>query len=63
MRTNLKNARKKADMTQQQVSDTIDIQIRHYKALESGTRLGSIAVWDKLEDLFKISQRVLRENI
>ena len=50
-------------MTQQQVSDTIDIQIRHYKAIESGSRLGSISVWDKLEDLFKTPQRILRENI
>ena len=60
MRENLKNARKSAGMTQKQVAEYLDVHERHYKKLESGESLGSINVWDKLEDLFNISQRVLR---
>ena len=61
MRKNLKAARKAAGMTQQQVADKLGIHERYYKAIESGERLGAIWMWDKLEDLFGISQRVLRE--
>ena len=49
-------------MTQKQVAERIDITERHYKAIEYGERLGSIDVWDKLEDLFHVNQRILREN-
>ena len=61
MRENLKEARQAVGMTQQQVADEIGINLRYYKAIESGERLGSIAIWDSLEDLFEIHQRVLRE--
>lgn len=61
MRANLKNARQKAGMTQQQVADELHICLRHYKYIESGQTLGSISIWDKLEDMFNINQRVLRE--
>lgn len=60
-RENLKNARKKAGMTQKQVADHLHVDIRHYKAIESGERLGAIDLWDKLEDLFNFHQRKLRE--
>ena len=60
MRERLKSARKAAGMTQQQVAERSGIEPRYYKAIESGERLGSIAVWDALEDLFGINQRVLR---
>lgn len=60
MRERLKSARKAAGMTQQQLAVRIGIEPRYYKAIESGERLGSIAVWDALEDLFGINQRVLR---
>lgn len=60
-RENLKNARKKAGMTQKQVADYLRVDIRHYKAMESGERLGAIDLWDKLEDLFNLHQRKLRE--
>ena len=33
-----------------------------YQQIERGTRIGKIEMWDKLEDLFKIHQRTLREN-
>lgn len=61
MRENLKRARREAGMTQQQVADKLGIGLRHYKKLESGETLGSIELWDELEDTFKVHQRVLRE--
>lgn len=61
MREKLKEARQKAGMTQQQMADRLHINLRHYKAIEYGERLGSIDLWDSLEDLFGINQRKLRE--
>lgn len=61
MRENLKNARKAAGMTQQQVAQKLGIHERYYKALESGERLGGIWMWDKLEDILNVNQRILRE--
>lgn len=61
MRENLRNARLEKGMTQKQVAEYLNVIERHYKAIEYGERLGSIDVWDKLEDLFNIHQRVLRE--
>ena len=48
-------------MTQQQVADKLEVGLRHYKKMESGETLGSIELWDELEDMFNIHQRVLRE--
>lgn len=62
MRTNLKKARKDAGLTQQQVADQIGIGLGHYQKIEGGFRDGSYAIWDSLEDIFGIHQRVLREN-
>ncbi len=61
MRVNLQNARKSANLTQQAMADKLHVGLRHYKKIESGETLGSIDLWDKLEDLFNIHQRVLRE--
>ena len=61
MRENLKKARKDAGMTQKQVAEYLDIKERAYQYIESGKTLGSITYWDKLEDLFKIPQRQLRQ--
>ena len=62
MRKNLKEARQKAGMTQQQMADRLEIGLRHYKKIERGETLGSIPLWDDMEDIFGINQRVLREN-
>lgn len=62
MRENLKAARLKKGMTQKQVAECLDIHERYYKALEGGERLGRIWMWDALEDLLGVNQRVLREN-
>lgn len=61
MRWKLKQARLARGMTQQQVAEYLHISARYYKALESGERVGGIEFWDRLEDLFSIHQRVLRE--
>lgn len=61
MRAILKKARQDAGLTQAQVAEYLGIHERYYKALESGERLGGIEYWDKLEDLFNIHQRKLRE--
>lgn len=61
MRENLKSARGAAGLTQQAMSDKLGIHERYYKAIESGERLGAIWMWDKLEDLLGVNQRVLRE--
>lgn len=61
MRENLKRARKAARMTQQQVADKVGITLRYYQNIEEGSRIGSFEIWDKLEELFNIHQRKLRE--
>ena len=61
MRKNLQQARKAAGLTQQAMADKLHIGLRHYKKIESAETLGSIDLWDKLEDFLKVNQRVLRE--
>ena len=61
LRKNLKEARQKAGMTQQQMAERLDIGLRHYKKIESGETLGSIPLWDDMEDILRVNQRVLRE--
>ena len=62
MRKNLKAARKAHGWTQQEIADKLRVGLRHYKKIESGETLGSIPIWDTLEDLCGSNQRVLREN-
>lgn len=61
MRENLKKARKEAGMTQQQMADKLGIDLRYYKQIEAGQRTGSFVIWDALEDITGIHQRILRE--
>lgn len=61
MRANLKKARQELGKTQQAMADELDIGLRHYQRIESGAVLGSIEIWDVLEDLTQIHQRQLRE--
>ena len=63
MRLTLQAARKSKGLTQQAVAEYyLGINIRYYKAIETGDKLGAIWIWDKLEDLLETNQRVLREN-
>ena len=61
MRKNLKKARKEAGMTQKQVAEYLGINIRAYQHIERGEYIGKIEHWDKLEDVFSVHQRILRE--
>ena len=60
-RENLKNARKAAGLTQKQVAERLGISERYYRFIEAGSRGGDFEIWDDLEDLFGIHQRILRE--
>ena len=62
MRKILKNARVNKGFTQKQLAERLGIGTRMYQYLEAGDFNGSIKIWDKLEDLFKVPQRQLREN-
>lgn len=60
-RKNLQDARKAAGLTQQAMADKLGIGLRHYKKIESGETLGSVPLWDSVEDALGINQRFLRE--
>lgn len=63
MRDNLRNARKEKGLTQQAVAEYLGIQLRAYQHIEKGIYIGKVEHWDKLEDLFGIHQRILRELV
>ncbi len=60
-RRNLKEARKAAGMTQQQMAENVGIRLRYYQNIEAGSRTGDFEIWDALEDITGIHQRKLRE--
>lgn len=62
MRENLKQARKAAGLTQQAMADKLEISLRYYQQIEAGDRTGDFAIWDDLEDITGIHQRILRET-
>lgn len=62
MRENLKKARKEAGLTQQQMADKLGLTLRHYQKIEYSELNGSFEVWDALEDLLGIHQRILRST-
>ena len=58
----LKEARKRAGMTQQAVADSLGISLRYYQNIEAGDRTGDFEIWDALEDMFSVHQRELRRT-
>lgn len=62
MRLKLKEARQRAKMTQQQVADALCVSLVYYQKIEAGDRDGAFYIWDALEDMFSVHQRILREN-
>lgn len=62
LRENLKAARKAASLTQQAMADKLGISLRYYQQIEAGDRTGDFNIWDTLEDLTGIHQRILRET-
>lgn len=61
MRENLQAARKAKGLTQQAVADRVGISLRYYQQIEQGIRTGSFDIWDTLEDVIGVHQRILRE--
>ena len=61
MRKNLKEARQRANITQQQMANQLEISLRYYQQIESGDRTGDFMIWEELEDITGIHQRKLRE--
>ncbi len=62
MRIKLRQARLDKGMTQKQVAEYLEISERYYRFIEAGMRGGDFEIWDALEDLFGIHQRILRER-
>ena len=62
MREKLKAARKAAGLTQQNMADRLGISLRYYQNIETGDRTGDYYIWDNLEDITGIHQRILRVN-
>lgn len=63
LRENLKKARNEKGLTQKQVAEYLGITLRGYQFIESGGRKGSVGIWDKLEDILGVNQRILRNQI
>lgn len=59
-RENLKKARREAGMTQQQMAGRLEVSLRYYQQIEAGDRTGDFVIWDTLEDITGIHQRILR---
>ena len=62
MRKNLQEARKAKGMTQQAIADMLGLTLNHYQKIEYEKLNGSFEVWDALEDLLGVHQRILRET-
>ena len=62
MRERLKEVRRSKGLTQKEVAELLGISEISYQQIENGLRIGRIETWDKLEDLFSIHQRKLREE-
>lgn len=61
MRAKLKEARVAAGFTQEQIAKKLEISVRYYRMIETGERNGDFDIWDTLEDIIGIHQRILRE--
>jgi len=62
MREKLKVARKSAGFTQQAMADQLGLTLNHYQKIEYEKLGGSFEVWDALEDLLGVHQRILRAS-
>lgn len=49
-------------MTQQEMADRLGISLRYYQHIEAGQRTGDFIIWDTLEDITGVHQRILRQN-
>jgi DNA-binding XRE family transcriptional regulator len=60
-RINLINARHKAELTQTELGELVGTTKKRISAIETATCGTRDELWDKLEDVLGIHQRVLRE--
>lgn len=60
MREKLKAARKAKGLTQEKMAEELGITLRYYQNIEAGDRAGNFEIWDRLEDITGIHQRILR---
>lgn len=63
MRGNLIAARKEKKLTQAKMAEAIGVSLRYYQQIEQGVRTGDVELWDAMEDITGIHQRVLRETL
>lgn len=61
MLKNLKDARNKMGLTQKQMAEMLKISYVYYQSIEEGKRIGTVKIWDSIEDLTGENQRFLRE--
>jgi transcriptional regulator with XRE-family HTH domain len=62
MRTNLLKMRLKKGLTQEALGRLIGVSGALISLLESGSTVGSVRVWDSLEDILGMSQQKLRKT-
>lgn len=62
MRDRLREARNEQGLTQQDMADKLGITLNGYQKIEYGERVGNVELWDRMEDMFGIHQRILRMN-
>lgn len=61
IRERLRAERKRLGYTQKEMAAILHIAPSYYQMLEACARDGAFEVWDKLEDLTGVHQRLLRE--
>ena len=49
MRQNLRNARKRKGLTQNDIARLLNITVRQYGAIETGASNGSVKVWQEIK--------------
>lgn len=49
MRQNLRKARKRKGLTQNDIARLLNITVRQYRAIEAGTSPGSVKVWQEIK--------------
>lgn len=62
MRENLKRARKAVGLTQEALAEALSISHNYYQKIEDGSRNGNFKIWDALEDITGVHQRILRAS-
>ena len=62
VRENLRKARQAVGLTQQAMADKLGFSLRYYQQIEAGDRTGDFTLWDTLEDITGIHQRILRDQ-